>query len=169
MWRLWSQLSNCLLRICSLYWMKWPPYTKVLNFPHNAWYYHSLKSLGPQFRPIKTFHLPNTIFCLIPIARQGDPSVDNLVELLDHNHLEDKSYFESGEKALREVRTGMEQVFESEELAVLMDKESQQLFMHVSTSSSPNPPPSDILFSHSCPGPRLCFKFLISRVYVYCK
>ena len=92
------------------------------------------------------FHLPNTIFCLTPVAREGDPSVDNLVELLDHNHLEDKNYFESGEKALREVCTGMEQVFESEELAVLTDKESQQLFMHVSTPSSSSTPPSNCSF-----------------------
>ena len=98
------------------------------------------------------FHLPNTIFYLISIARPGDPSVDNLVELLDHNHLDDKDYFESGEKALREVRTGMEQVFESEELAVLTDKESQQLFMHVSTPSSSFPPPSVFLSSQFCQG-----------------
>ena len=86
------------------------------------------------------------MFCLIPLAREGDPSVDNLVELLDHNHLENKNYFESGEKALREVRTGMEQVFESEELAVLTDRESQQLFMHVSTPSSSNSPPFNHFF-----------------------
>ena len=58
--------------------------------------------MGARFRPIKMFHLSNIIFCLILVACQGDPSVDNLVELLDHNHLEDKNYFESGEKALRE-------------------------------------------------------------------
>ena len=91
------------------------------------------------------------------------------MELLDHNHLEDKNYFESGEKALREVRTGMEQVFESEELAVLTDKESQQLFMHVSTPSPSNTPPFNHFFNHFGSGPRLCFNFLISRVYVYCK
>ena len=122
-----------------------------------------------DFRLITTFHLPNTIFCLIPLAREGDPSVDNLVELLDHNHLENKNYFESGEKALREVHTGMEQVFESEELAVLTDKESQQLFMHVSTPSSSNNPPFNHFFNHSGPDPRSCFNFLISRVYVCCK
>ena len=105
------------------------------------------------------FHLPNTIFCLTPVAREGDPSVDNLVELLDHNHLEDKNYFESGEKALREVRTGMEQVFESEELAVLTDKESQQLFMHVSTPSSSNTPPSNHSFQPLWFRPSLMFQF----------
>ena len=78
--------------------------------------------------------------------------MDNLVELLDHNHLEDKSYFESKEKALRDVHAGMERVFNPEEVAGLTDKESQQLFMHVSIPNSFVPPPAlSVLFSdRSC-------------------